>query len=118
MANGRPEHAHVGVHAHHDHVLDAPLLHEIDGLGAVGDGVGRLDLESRDLARPRAALLAVRLAIAAAVGVVDRQMAFAFAIDAAALFERDLGRDVRSPAGPFALLPSLRKTSSCRWGSG
>ena len=79
------EHAHVGVHAHHDHVLDAPLLHQVDGLGAVGDGVGRLDLQGRDLARPRAPLLAGRIAIAAAVGVVDRQMAFALAIEVAAL---------------------------------
>ena len=92
LPNGeRPaQHAHVRVHAHHDHVLDAPFLHQVDGLGAVGDRVGRLDLQRRDLVGPGAALLAGGIAIAAAVGIVDRQTAFALAIDAAALFEQAL----------------------------
>ena len=65
------------VHAHHDHVFDAFLPHEVvDFVSLVADAVDGLDLEFGNFPRPNQAHRARLFVGTTAVGVVDGKRAF------------------------------------------
>ncbi len=70
---GPAEHAHVRVHTHQDDVLDLPLFEQVPYLDAgVADGVTVPDLDRVDLPGPGQRFRTLGLAIASAVGMIDR----------------------------------------------
>ena len=75
------------MHTQNNEICDAALLHEVVGLRGICDRIALLDLDRIDLMRPGAATLALRQIIATAIGVVDRQRPFAFALQAAPFFQ-------------------------------
>ncbi len=103
MANGRPQHAHVRMHAHHDHVANAALLHQIEGFDVVGDGVTVGDVERGNLSAPGILLRAGRLAIAAAVGIVDRQLGLFGQVELATADQRNFGFNLGGLLGQLPL---------------
>ena len=87
------------MHAADDHVVDAALLEQVVDLAPVGaDRVAGRDGDAGVLGLPGAVLLAPRLAVAAAVGVVDGQLAFDFRVAVVPL-ELDPRRDRRCRRG-------------------
>src|SRR6266404_4295994 len=80
-----PEHAHIAMHTQDNEISDTALLHQVVGLRRISDRISLLDLNGIDFMRPGAATLALRQIIATAIGVVDRQRPFAFALQAAPL---------------------------------
>ena len=103
------EHAHVGMHAHHDHVLDAALPHQIIRLGTVGHCVAVENVERRDLPRPCPVVLVGRDRVAAAVGVVDRQRSFLRQVDPTPALQLRLGSRDRCGLSQLSLRSLLVK---------
>ena len=65
------------MHAAHNHVVDPALLEQVVDFAPVGaDRVAGGDGDAGVLGLPGAGLFALRLAVAAAVGVVDRELSF------------------------------------------
>ena len=76
-AEGASQHAHVQVYAQNGDVFDLVLSQQvIEFLPVVGDCIGILNLQRRDLPCPRVANGAFCFAVAAHVGVVNRQLGF------------------------------------------
>ena len=88
---GPPENAHVDVDTHDDDVGDAPLAHEVEGLGRIGDGISVADLQRRVLPGPRAIAGAFRASIATAVGIIDGQRCLPVVHSGTPALQRDGG---------------------------
>jgi len=96
------QHAHIRMHAHQDHVLDAALLEQVVGLGAVGDRVPCGDLQGLDLLgeEPHAG---AGLGVFAWVAVFDREGRLFLLVQVAPALQRDFGLHRRGLLRQLAL---------------
>ena len=100
---GPTEHAHVGVHAHHDDVLDATLFHQVKRLRAGGDGVALFHLDDRDLMTVHFRLgAAPGQAVAATVRIVYRQLCLVLVIQITPTLQGNLRFHLWSVGSQFA----------------